>query len=64
MSIQEIKSRLSIMWVLNHYGLKTDSNGMLPCPFHDDQESEHENLPQEPIPPIALPAVVKSNRWM
>ncbi len=39
MSIQEIKSRLSIMWVLNHYGLKTDSNGMLPCPFHDDQKA-------------------------
>ena len=37
MTIQEIKSRLSILLVLNHYLLLTDQNGMMRCPFHDDE---------------------------
>ena len=37
MEIQEIKQRLSILTVLNHYGLKSDRNGCLCCPFHDDK---------------------------
>lgn len=36
MEISEIKSRLSIITVLNHYGLKTDKNDFILCPFHDD----------------------------
>ena len=38
MTIQEIKTRLSIGRVLAHYGLKADANGMLRCPFHEDQK--------------------------
>ncbi len=37
MSIQEIKSRLSMQEVLQHYGLKPNKNKMLNCPFHDDK---------------------------
>ena len=37
MEIPEIKSRLSILEVLNHYGLKADKNNMLRCPFHEDK---------------------------
>ena len=37
MNITEIKSRLSIQAVLQHYGLKPDRNRMLNCPFHDDK---------------------------
>lgn len=38
MTIQEIKTRLAIGRVLAHYGLKADANGMLRCPFHEDQK--------------------------
>lgn len=38
MTIQEIKTRLAIGRVLAHYGLKADGNGMLRCPFHEDQK--------------------------
>lgn len=37
MEIKEIKSQLSILEVLDHYGLKTDKNKMLCCPFHEDK---------------------------
>lgn len=37
MEIKEIKSRLSILEVLNHYGLKPNANKMLCCPFHEDK---------------------------
>ena len=37
MEINEIKQQLSIVRVLEHYGLKPDKNGMLKCPFHDDK---------------------------
>lgn len=38
MEIKEIKQRLSIETVLNHYGLKADRHGLIKCPFHEDQE--------------------------
>ena len=37
MIIQEIKERLSISEVLNHYGLKSNKNKMVNCPFHEDK---------------------------
>jgi DNA primase len=42
MEIQEIKTRLSIAQVLEHYNLKADGtalgkNARLCCPFHDDK---------------------------
>lgn len=37
MEINEIKQQLSIVRVLEHYGLKPDKNGMLKCPFHNDK---------------------------
>ncbi|NLJ38354.1 MAG: hypothetical protein GX432_06285, partial [Candidatus Atribacteria bacterium] len=37
MEIKEIKNRLSILNVLNHYGLKPDRNNRLCCPFHPDK---------------------------
>lgn len=37
MEIAEIKSRLTINQVLDHYGLKANKNRMLCCPFHDDK---------------------------
>lgn len=38
MEIPDIKSRLSILAVLKHYGLKPDRNNMLKCPFHEDDQ--------------------------
>jgi len=37
MEIQEIKSKLTLAQVLQHYGLKPDKNGRLSCPFHEDK---------------------------
>ena len=37
MEIQEIKDRLSLTSILNHYGLSPDSNQRLCCPFHEDK---------------------------
>jgi DNA primase len=37
MEISEIKTRLSLLTVLHHYGLKTDKHAMLVCPFHEDK---------------------------
>jgi hypothetical protein len=37
MEIPEIKSRLSIAKVVNHYGLKPDKHARLSCPFHEDK---------------------------
>jgi DNA primase len=37
MEIQDIKTRLSISAVLQHYGLKPDKNARLCCPFHEDK---------------------------
>lgn len=36
MEIKQIKDRLNIERVLNHYGLIPDRNGMIKCPFHAD----------------------------
>ena len=37
MTIQEIKQNLSLIELLNHYGLKANKNKMLNCPFHEDK---------------------------
>jgi DNA primase len=37
MEISEIKSRLSMASVLQHYGLKPDKHNRLCCPFHEDR---------------------------
>lgn len=37
MEIREIKARLSIVEVLRHYGLESDGNSRLHCPFHRDR---------------------------
>ena len=37
MEIQEIKQRLGISKVLQHYGLQPDRHQMLKCPFHEDE---------------------------
>lgn len=36
MEIRDIKQKLTIQRVLTHYGLSPDKNGMLKCPFHED----------------------------
>jgi len=36
MEIREIKSQLSIITVLNHYGLNPGKHGFILCPFHED----------------------------
>lgn len=36
MTIEEIKSKLSLMEVIMHYGFKPDTHGKLCCPFHED----------------------------
>lgn len=37
MELSEIKERLTLAQVLQHYGLKPDKNLRLHCPFHDDK---------------------------
>lgn len=37
MEIQEIKTRLALKEVLEHYGLKPDKQSRLNCPFHPDK---------------------------
>jgi len=46
MEIPEIKARLSILTVLEHYNLKTNKNGMLCCPFHDDKTPSMQIYPK------------------
>jgi DNA primase len=46
MSIAEIKTQLSIMEVLNHYGLKPNANKILCCPFHDDKTPSMQVYPE------------------
>ena len=36
MEISDIKQRLSILTVLQHYNLKPDRNNHIKCPFHED----------------------------
>lgn len=38
MEIQEIKQRLSIETVLNHYHLQSDRHNFIKCPFHGDED--------------------------
>ena len=38
MEIQDIKQRLSIIAVLQHYNLKPDRNNQIKCPFHEDDK--------------------------
>jgi len=45
MEIREIKSRLTIHAVLKHYGLQPDKNGMLKCPFHQDDTASMKIYP-------------------
>jgi DNA primase len=37
MEIAEIKEKLSLADVLDHYGLKPDKHGKMNCPFHEDK---------------------------
>lgn len=37
MEIQQIKSQVSILEVLSHYGITPSRNNMIHCPFHDDK---------------------------
>ena len=37
MEIQEIKQNLTIATVLHYYGIKTDKQNRLCCPFHEDK---------------------------
>ena len=37
MTLTQIKSHLSILQVLDHYGLTPTKNNMLQCPFHKDK---------------------------
>ena len=46
MSIQELKSRLSIMEVLNHYNIQIDKNNRTCCPFHDDKNPSMQIYPK------------------
>jgi DNA primase len=46
MEIKDIKARLTILQVLDHYGLKADKNNMLRCPFHNDKTPSLQIYPQ------------------
>lgn len=46
MEIQEIKQRLSIETVLNHYHLKPDRHNFLKCPFHGDEDPSLKIYPE------------------
>jgi DNA primase len=46
MEIQHIKSRLPILEVLHHYGLKPDKNNRIRCPFHEDHTPSMQIYPQ------------------
>jgi DNA primase catalytic core len=46
MEIQDIKSRLPILDVLSHYGLKPDRNNRVCCPFHEDHSPSMQIYPQ------------------
>ncbi|HRN34359.1 MAG TPA: hypothetical protein PLC76_07705 [Saprospiraceae bacterium] len=41
MEIAEIIKSLSILTVLDHYGIKMNRNKMVCCPFHDDKKPEY-----------------------
>jgi DNA primase len=37
MEIKDFKEQLSILTVLEHYGIRPNKNKMVCCPFHDDK---------------------------
>lgn len=45
MQLPEIKSRLQISTVLNHYSLQPNRNHMLNCPFHEDKNASMKVYP-------------------
>lgn len=45
MEIKEILQKLSILTVLQHYGLQPNRNKMLCCPFHDDKHPSMQVYP-------------------
>jgi len=46
MTIQEIKSQLTITQVLDHYGIKVNKNKIVNCPFHDDKNPSMQVYPE------------------
>lgn len=46
MEIKDIKEQLSIITVLQHYGLQANRNKMLCCPFHDDKNPSMQVYPE------------------
>ena len=46
MEIPEIKSHLSILTVVHHYGCKSTRNNLLRCPFHDDKTASLQVYPE------------------
>jgi DNA primase len=46
MEIPEIKQRLSIETVLNHYDLHPDRHNFLKCPFHNDEDPSLKIYPE------------------
>jgi len=46
MEISDIKNRLTINQVLNHYGLKPDKNKRINCPFHNDKTPSMQVYPE------------------
>jgi len=46
MDIKEIKSRLSILQVLAHYGIKPDNHNQIRCPFHADDKPSCKIYPE------------------
>ena len=46
MEISEIKEKLTILEVLDHYGLKPNRNKMLCCPFHPDKTPSMQVYPE------------------
>jgi DNA primase len=45
MEIRDIKEQLSIVTVLEHYGIKPNKNKMVCCPFHDDKNPSMQVYP-------------------
>ena len=46
MEISDIKSQLSILAVLTHYGIKPDRNNRICCPFHPDKTPSMQVYPK------------------
>lgn len=46
MEIAEIKEKLSILTVLQHYNLQPDRNKRINCPFHNDKTPSMQVYPE------------------